>query len=269
MVIFVQIGSRGAFVGIVVVTGYMLWGMKAIPVRTRLLAAATIIAAVTTLGSTAFWDNMGTLLNPTEDYNWIGGSSAGRMEVWKRGMGYMMQNPLTGVGVGAFYTAEGLSDISRQRQALGIGFKWSAPHNSFVQVGAELGIPGLILFVLMLYYAFTTARSLGLNAVARRFLPKDTYALGDALAASIVGYAATAFFLSQAYSAYLYVLLALVIGLNESARREFQQTIRKAREVEVGGTSSRHGPARPVRPRAISGSSTGHEHSWPPPASVS
>ncbi len=38
------------------------------------------------------------------------------------------------------------SDYAKETLASGHGVKWSAPHNSWVQAGAETGIPGLILW---------------------------------------------------------------------------------------------------------------------------
>ena len=42
---------------------------------------------------------MGTLLHPTDDYNWTGEAEGGRMTIWGRGIRYMIDRPFTGVGI--------------------------------------------------------------------------------------------------------------------------------------------------------------------------
>jgi O-antigen ligase len=118
---------------------------------------------------------------------------------------------VTGVGLGAFPVAEGTLSPLAQRQAWGEGVKWSVAHNSFVQVGAELGVAGLLVFVALLITSFVTAmRSAGL---ARTTSDVRAESLARALAVSLVGYAVAGFFLSQAYAAFLFVLVGLILGL--------------------------------------------------------
>lgn len=208
----VKSGSRGALVGLAAVALYMLFRYGTIPRGRRFGAAALGLAGMLAVGNQQYWAMMQSLFHPTEDYNWSGKSPEGRMEVWKRGMSYMAARPVTGVGVSGFFVAEGtLSPRAKEAAMRGHGLKWSAPHNSFVQAGAELGIPGLLLFVALLAAAYRSGRLRGAGT------PRDGPAppavmLGQAFAASIVGYTVTAFFLSQAYAAFLYTLLGLGIA---------------------------------------------------------
>jgi O-antigen ligase len=208
----VRTGSRGALVGLAAVGIYLLLRFTAFPPRTRLRVAAGGLAALLAVGNAQYWEMMRTLLHPSQDYNWAGQSQEGRMEVWKRGLGYMAARPVLGVGVSGFFVAEGtLSPRARARQFTGGALKWSAPHNSFVQAGAELGVPGLAAFVWLLAAAYRAARSREGSRPPGAPAPPATV-LGQALAASLVGYVVTAFFLSQAYAAFLYTLLGLVIA---------------------------------------------------------
>ena len=107
------------------------------------------------------------------------------------------------------------------RQQYGVGVRWSAPHNSFIQVGAELGLPGLVLFTGMIASAFVvlhrTAQSSSAPGLAHRAAPELT----QALTASLIGFVVGAFFLSLAYSEILYTLLAFTVGLQKVERRPF------------------------------------------------
>ena len=65
---------------------------------------------------------------------------------------------------GTVLAAEGKLSPFAARQQLGIGVRWSAAHNSFIQVGAELGIPGLVLFLGIIASAFGALRRSGHRA---------------------------------------------------------------------------------------------------------
>ena len=134
------------------------------------------------------------------------------MEIWKRGIDYMMTYPVFGVGVGAFPMAEGtLALEAREQRQYGRNVKWSAAHNPFIQIGAELGVLGLIAFVALLVGAFRTLSKV------RRGSPAEAAMLAQLLTACLVGFMVGAFFSSQAYASYLYMLLGMIVGLARTA----------------------------------------------------
>src|SRR5207244_2377732 len=126
--------------------------------------------------------------------------------------------------------AEGLLSPFADRQQFGAGVRWSAPHNSFVQVGAELGVPGLALFVGLIASAFVALRrsDLGTAAIGAAQTPSD---LTQALTASLIGFVVGAFFLTLAYSEILYTLVALAVGVHEL---NSVATARRGRRLVVG-----------------------------------
>ncbi|HEX7090789.1 MAG TPA: O-antigen ligase family protein [Longimicrobiales bacterium] len=212
VLVIIKTGSRGAFLGLLGVGGYLLLAFRSVPVKVRMAAVGACLALLLLAGNDTYWSMMRTLLHPTQDYNWSGNSEAGRMEVWKRGIGYMLSRPVTGVGVRAFPVAEGTISPLAERQEYGIGLKWSAAHNSFVEIGAELGIGGLVALVLLLVHAYRTARSID-PAPGRGTTQSDEVVLGHALAGTIIGYVICGFFLSQAYAAYMFVVHGVIVGL--------------------------------------------------------
>jgi len=210
----VQTGSRGGFLGLIAVACFGLLGLSAVRVSKRLTVTIVGLALMLIVGGDAYWARIQTILNPQKDYNWSGQAESGRIEVWKRGVGYMLRRPILGVGVDQFQVAEGTMAPQAARQRIGIGFKWSTAHNSYIQIGAELGVIGLGLFIGMLALAFREARRIGQSATAR-----DDRLLGQCFAALVVGFAVGGTFLSQAYGTYLYFALALLIGLSRVAPR--------------------------------------------------
>jgi O-antigen ligase len=210
----IKTGSRGAFLGFIAVLAFMLFQFRAFTKQVRYGAVTVVVLVLLFLGNDRYWEMMRTILNPTDDYNWSGQSDGGRMEVWKRGVGYMLKHPLFGVGAHAFPVAEGTISSLARRQEFGIGLKWSAAHNSFVEIGAELGIPGLAAFILLLATAFYSCFRIGRTPPQGGIVAAEA-ALGQALCATLVGYLVVGSFLSQAYSAYMYITYGIIIGLSK------------------------------------------------------
>jgi O-antigen ligase len=215
----VKTGSRGGFLGLIVAMGYILFRYRAIKPMTRFAAVLAGGLVLMAIGSESYWQRIQTMLRPEEDYNWSDNNLSGRKAVWMRGLGYMAQRPLLGVGVRNFGQAEGtISQMAADMRAINRGFKWSAPHNSFVEVGAEVGVPALIVFVALLIASIRAmARLRPRRGVADPDAAGDA-ALGQALIGSLIAYMVSGFFLTQAFSAYLYCLLAMVIGLSKLHR---------------------------------------------------
>jgi O-antigen ligase len=233
-------GSRGGFLALVAVASYGLISLKAVRASKRIGVMITACVVMLLVADDAYWGRMRTILAPKEDYNWAGRAESGRIEVWKRGLGYMVARPLLGVGVYQFDVAEGTlskqAAINRQR---GRGFRWSAAHNSYVQIGAELGVFGLAAFVALLLLGFREARRLGRVAI-----DQGDRLLGQALGALMVGFAVGGVFLSQAYATYLYLVLGILIGFSRMVDREREAGMSSGRTGPVPTVVARGGRAR-------------------------
>jgi O-antigen ligase len=209
VIILVRSGSRGGFIGLLATMVYLLFRFKGIPVRVRVAAITVGLVTLSMAGTDKYWALMGTIRNPEEDYNFT--EAGGRIAVWKRGIGYVREHPIFGVGIENFNTAEGQSELNRARAKEGKGWISVAPHNSFVQIAAESGLLGFGLFIALL--------AVSLKACSWRVPPnatpleRDEQALARAMAGALVGYCVAGFFLSQAYSPFLYSLLGMIAGL--------------------------------------------------------
>lgn len=238
-------GSRGGFVGLAAVLLALVVWVRRVSVGKRLAFLVVVVGGVLLAAPEGYWDRMSSLSEPTEDYNWS--APQGRKALAARGLGYMLRFPVTGVGIDNFPRAEGtISELARSYvPRTGERVLWSAPHNSYVQVGAELGIPGLLLWL-----ALVLGGIFGMRRLQRR-LP-DGWPRGDPeerflylstlyLPVAMVGFAVTAAFVSFAYMDVLYVLAALVGGCHLSC-------LRRLREADDGpqgrGARERKSPAR-------------------------
>ena len=111
-------------------------------------------------------------------------------------------------------SARTLSPLASRADS-GVGVKFLAPHNSFVQIMAELGFTGLILLLTTVALTFVSI------ARAERWLrnrqPRAS-AMAQALTGSLIGLLVGIFFLSHAYSALTYSGLALGLAYGKLAR---------------------------------------------------
>ena len=217
-------GSRGGFLGLIAVMLYVLLRYRAIPARIRLTAALGGVALLGLLATGQYWDLMQTMMHPQSDYNFT--DPSGRIGVWTRGLGYVKEHPLLGVGVGSFPIAEGtVSEIGRELASRGAGFMWSVAHNSFLETAAELGIPGFLLFVAVLG---TTLWTMARIRPGQRYGPLITRretALGQMLVGSMFGFMVSGFFVSAEYFSYLYFLIGLAVGLDKVLRLQGRATM--------------------------------------------
>jgi len=161
-------------------------------------------------------DRLSTLFSPTEDYNYD--DEQGRVEIWKRGLGYLADDPLTGLGVANFPIAE----ATLSTQAMRDGYAPArVTHNSFLEVATETGYPGFILYFSMIMIAFVRLARLRSRFARFKGSPEaaDITLRADFLLMSLMAFCVGGFFLSLGYSPILFSLLALVAGTEITARR--------------------------------------------------
>jgi O-antigen ligase len=208
----VATGSRGGVLGLLVVALILIARADAKSRRKYVAAVVTCAAVFAFAADEADLARFRTMLTPESDYNVT--DREGRIQVWTRGMGYMLTHPLVGIGFRGFETAEGV--LSGKRN-VGYGIRYTNAHNSFVQVGAELGVIGLAAFVLAWWSAGRGCRRITRRAVRDRAMRPRISDQEARLAASahcaLLGLAATAFFLSLAYHPITLFALAVCVGV--------------------------------------------------------
>lgn len=221
--------SRGGFLTIAATTLFTVTMVRDLKWRHRLLPPILLVVGVLLLPAEV-QDRLATLLNPSEDYNMS--DEQGRVEIWKRGLGYLDEHKFMGVGWDNFPVAEGT--ISQTARMLGSA-RNTAVHNSFLQAAVETGIPGFILFLAMIFAAMVRLFLLRtrLDRIARRGVVREMVLCADFLLVSIVAYCIGGFFLSMAYTPMLYGQLALAAGLEMSAARWLRHVRATGREPAI------------------------------------
>ena len=131
--------SRGAYIAVTVA----LLVIALVRFRWLLASVPLIVAALLVMLEKIGRQRMMDLVLTTSAL----GSMEGRQELWSRAV-YMIQDfPYTGIGMGTFSR---VSPVMYPYFILGPDAHVPHAHNLFLQVGADLGIPGLVAFVALL-----------------------------------------------------------------------------------------------------------------------
>jgi hypothetical protein len=209
-------GSRGGLLTLATVAIYMVFRVKEIgPVLRALIVVGMLAGGALATQSETF--NQLVLAVQGKDYNTD--AEDGRIEVWKRGIGYAFTHPVTGVGVFCFEIAEGkLSGRSTTTR----GIRWTSAHNSYVQVLAENGFITFFFWCGMIYASLRELRRqrdillpYSWDRGVARFL-----VLRGMIQTSLLAYVVGAFFLSLGYLCYLYLVIGMAIAMGQIADKK-------------------------------------------------
>lgn len=140
-------------------------------------------------------------------------SETGRLQIWKRGIGYALHRPITGVGMNNFAVAEGQTFYQT-----GFVGHWYTAHDAYLQVAAELGVIGLSLFLTLLWTSGRQARRLWRMGWAARAPASPLHR--PELLASLAAFATGALFLSHAYSLVFFGTIGFVAFASRVQRAE-------------------------------------------------
>jgi O-antigen ligase len=203
-------GSRGGLVGLAVaLIAFLVVGARW---RGRLLVVALVVV-VAGVGYYNYIASPGV----REHVSGVG-SGAGRLDLWTVGWRMVEQNPVQGVGADNFPVSSVhylLQPGPIQEGDLFIG-QPKVVHNTYLQVWAELGLVGLILFAFILgfclYSSLSAMRSFARHGDAQMEM------IARVVFVAIAGMLATAFFGSRLYAKELWLLLGLAPALLAIAR---------------------------------------------------
>lgn len=140
--------------------GFLACGALAIHflLRSRQKFAAVIgitavVLLVVPIMSDAFWDRMRTIRTATDSIETANESSEGRVHFWQVAIAMANDRPLTGIGHNAYNALYNQYDTSGGEYGTD-----RSVHSSWFGVLAELGYPGLLLFLLIIGNALWTCR---------------------------------------------------------------------------------------------------------------
>ena len=143
------------------------------------------------------------------------GSAEGRWILWEIAGSVVRDNPITGIGVGTMPEANRM--IAQQRGAVLSARGSRDTHNTYLRVAAELGIPGLLIYLAM--WGFAIAKLRQARAATRHVRPREHQFL-TFLQMSIVAYLVASVFGTYSSLAFTYLALAYIWLASDILSRE-------------------------------------------------
>jgi probable O-glycosylation ligase (exosortase A-associated) len=214
--------SRGAFLAAIGLVAHIL-------VHSRRRVVAVLVTVVIVCGAlvvlpSSYWDRINTLRAPSDD------SAMSRLYFW--GVAWRMANdrPLVGYGHNAFEAVYDNYDVLH-----GAYGENRAVHSAWFGMLAELGYPGLLLFLLIFGRSLLVGRHV--RRLARQRPDLKTLAIyATACEAQLVVYAIGATFLPLQYNELLWHVLAIGVAIRNIANT-------RAREAAGAPASASREPA--------------------------
>jgi O-antigen ligase len=211
--------SRGGFVGLIAVIAYCVLKSNKKLVLSMLIGVLGVFLLIA--APAGYWEEMGTITGEAAkkdehlESQW--GTGAQRIYSWKLGWGMFKENPVMGVGQGNYpWHVTGQEEKMKvQWRTRSLGGR--AAHSLYFTLLPELGLIGVTLFGLMVWYIWKDM------AWVRKYIGKDIKKLsGDqkniyyytlAIEASIIGYLFSSIFISTLYYPNFWLMTAVMVAL--------------------------------------------------------
>lgn len=144
-------------------------------------------------------------------------SSEARLALLRLSLDLTMRHPIFGVGPGMFPVA-GDQAAKENGQRRGT---WQVSHNTYTQVSSELGIPGLLLFLALIWHGWRASTSVARLQIRGANPEISSLAqLGTVLRLSFFGFAISIFFLSAFYWMTWAIVIACMTCVDRLAKEE-------------------------------------------------
>lgn len=146
------------------------------------------------------FSRFGAISNASEDTT-AHASAEIREKIFLESFAVTARHPLFGVGPGNFQVLSG---------------SWHSSHDVFLQLSTEAGLPALILYLMVLWRAFSNMKAIKQN----RKVSAETRIWAKALHASLWGFVVASFFAPEGYQYFVYFLFMYATALFAVAGRQ-------------------------------------------------
>jgi O-antigen ligase len=221
--------SRG---GVIALGVFTILALIAHPKRLRMLPVVAALAiVVVTVAPMGVWTRVGGLSKATnvEHLEQVDpeGSARGRFQIWRVATKIIGDHPGLGVGLGAYPQAHAAYALDEEFDRTVTGRRDT--HSTWLNVLAETGVPGLLIFLALLFATFWKAERI--RRVCRVRLPRASRQLLY-LEFGLLAFLAAGTFGSFAHVMFLYLHVTLIWALAEACEYEATQVRAAGPRVE-------------------------------------
>jgi len=198
--------SRAGFLTLASIFALYLWRSVRDGHAFRAMAAAALALAVLLVAPGGYLERLATIADIDSDPT---GSAQARWGDTVAAAKFVMDHPVFGAGAGMNILA--LNDVR--------GVTWTQVHNLYLQYAADLGLPGLALFLLLLRACLRRVRSIRREPVSSPALA-ELSALAGGIEIALLGFVVAAFFYPVGYHVYFFYPAGLAVAagvLHETA----------------------------------------------------
>jgi len=201
--------SRAGFLTLATTAALYFMKMMRRPGRGWALAAVAVVALCMPLLPPDYLSRLNTIRDVDADPT---GSAQARLGDSIVAMRYVISNPILGAGLGMDVLA-----LNEERGAL-----WKEVHNAYLEYAVDLGLPGLVLFLLLMAVCLGGVMSV-LKRCAGRPAFREHVFLAEGVQVSLIAFAIAAMFHPVGYAFYFYYIAGLAIALRAVCRPEGDQ----------------------------------------------
>ncbi len=198
--------SRGGFLTMAALLLIYLWKFRRRPQRRWIWGLVAFLLVCIPLVGPAYLDRLATITDVPAD---MSGSAQQRWSDMAAALSYTVKHPLIGAGIG-----QNIKAVQEERGPDGF-----LVHNVYLEYAVELGLPGLILFLLLLAGCLKSA---ALAQKRSRGVPRlrEFFYLAEGIQVSLVAFAVAAMFHPLAYHFQFYYLGGLAVAAKAVAGAE-------------------------------------------------
>jgi probable O-glycosylation ligase (exosortase A-associated) len=187
--------SRAGFLTLAVILMAYTWMLRKRPERRWVYLVLFIVMVAIPFAPSNYVNRINTITNIEDDQS---GSAQVRWSDMALATKYVVKHPIAGAGLGMNIVA-----MDQERGSYG-----TAIHNVYLQYAVELGLPGLILFVLLLKTSIKNVSTIQ-KQLLQDHKPAEIFYLAEGIRISLIAFAVAAMFHPVGYHFYFYIIAGL------------------------------------------------------------
>ena len=154
------------------------------------------------------------------------GSSLQRLAYVEAGLEIIKEYPVLGVGYNNWLNYMWY----KYPYGVGPGQTIQAAHNIYIQAGSELGLVGLVCFLMMVLFAFVN--NVQTRRMAKRNDNKLFFNLTYGLDAGLIGYLVAGIFVTVLYYPFFWIQIAMIVMLNSVMKTQWSNRRNESGQID-------------------------------------